>query len=121
MPARRWIASVSREYTKISNSGTGFGIAGTREDWSLKLIESRSGRNALVRTIASMVPSVLRMMLSWSSEFTSRSAWWMDWRISSISSSPAASSGSNFDWNSATSFAAISGFAAIASLRYSSV
>ncbi len=42
-PARRWIASICGEYTKISNNGKGFGISGTRAERSLKLSDERSG------------------------------------------------------------------------------
>ncbi len=51
-------------YTKISKSGCGFGISGTRADRSLKLSDDRSGTYAFVRTMASIVPSRLRRMLS---------------------------------------------------------
>ena len=68
MPARRWTASISVEYTQTSYRGMGFGISGTRSDRSLKLRNDRSGTYAFVRTIASIVPSRCRRMLSWSRE-----------------------------------------------------
>ena len=93
------------EYTKISNSGRGLGISGTRAERSLKLSDVRSDTYAFVRTMASIVPSRLRKMLSWSSEVTSRRSTWIDCRISSISSSPASRAGSNLASNMRTSAA----------------
>ncbi len=44
MPPRRWIASISAEYTNTSNSGNGFGISGTASERSLNDSDSRTGR-----------------------------------------------------------------------------
>src|SRR5918997_300146 len=96
-------------------------MAGTSAERSLNAVTSRSGSNAFVRSVASMRPSWLRRIRSWSSEATSSSAA----RISSRSACSAASSrgcaGSKRSSKYCTSLQVTSGFAARTSFWYACV